>query len=142
MFTPKQQEEIKKLKEAGVSILGISKQLNISRNTVYKYIKATDGQRVGKDGRHLGFKGYLVDNEQLIMQRFLMLEGNCVDLAREIQEDCPYQICLRTLQDFCRPYRSQVVKKPRKPRKKISNRKRSLTEIVDSSKYVPVIPEF
>ena len=142
MFTPKQQEEIKKLKEAGVSILGISKRLNISRNTVYKYIKATDSQRVGKDGRHLGFKGYLVDNEQQIMKRFLRLEGNCVDLAREIQEDCPYQICLRTLQDFCRPYRSQVVKKPRKPRKKISNRKRSLTEIVDSSKYVPVIPDF
>ena len=45
MFTPKQQEEIKKLKEAGVSILGISKQLNISRNTVYKYINAEGGQR-------------------------------------------------------------------------------------------------
>ena len=142
MFTPKQQEEIKKLKEAGVSILGISKQLNISRNTVYKYINAEGGQRIGKDGRHLGFKGYLLDNEQQIVKRFLKLGGNCVDLAKDIQNDCPYQICLRTLQELCRKYRHQAVKKNRKQRLKKPHRKRSLTEIVDNNKFVPAVPEF
>ena len=142
MFTPKQQEEIKKLKEAGVSILGISKKLNISRNTVYKYINAPSGEHIGKDGRHLGFKGYLLDNEQQIVKRFLKLEGNCVNLAKDIQNDCPYQICLRTLQEFCRQYRHQVIKKPKKSKNKKPYRKRSLSEIVDNSKFVPVIPEF
>ena len=103
MFDSIFQNQIYELSKQGHSIRAIARKLEISRQSVRKYIK---GFQVPK--AQDSFNNYLKINKETIKNQFFEMNGHCVPLLMKIQETYDGNANLRGLQIFCKQFRKEL----------------------------------
>lgn len=103
MFDSIFQNQIYELFKQGHSIRAIARKLEISRQSVRKYIK---GFQVPK--AQDSFNNYLKINKETIKNQFFEMNGHCVPLLMKIQETYDGNANLRGLQIFCKQFRKEL----------------------------------
>jgi predicted transcriptional regulator len=100
MFDSIFQNQIYELSKQGRSIRAIAKKLEISRQSVRKYIK-----NFQKPKPQDSFRNYLKINKETIKKVFFKMNGHCVPLLKKITETYKCKANLRALQIFCKQYK-------------------------------------
>jgi transposase len=103
MFDSIFQNQIYELSKQGHSIRAIAKKLEISRQSVRKYIKGFQ-----KPKPQDSFRNYLKNNKETIKKLFFEMNGHCVPLLRKITETYNGKANLRGLQIFCKQFRKEL----------------------------------
>ena len=103
MFDSIFQNQIYELSKQGQSIRGIARKLEISRQSVRKYIKGFQNPKAQDS-----FKNYLKINKETIKKLFFEMNGHCVPLLRKISESYKGNVNLRGLQIFCKQFRKEL----------------------------------
>ena len=103
MFDSIFQNQIYELSKQGHSIRAIAKKLEISRQSVRKYIKGFQ-----KTKPQDSFRNYLKNNKETIKKLFFEMNGHCVPLLRIITETYKGKANLRGLQIFCKQFRKEL----------------------------------
>ena len=90
----------------GLKIREISRFLGISRNTVKKYLRSKDQEKM--DLGHRKRESKLQQYEPIIKALFFSSRGNCEVVRRLLAQEHKLEVAGRTLRRFCRDYRKQL----------------------------------
>lgn len=87
----------------GLKIREISRFLGISRNTVKKYLRSKDQEKIDSGNRKRESK--LQKYEPIIKALFFSSRGNCEVVRQLLAQEHKLEVAGRTLRHFCRGYR-------------------------------------
>lgn len=112
MLDINQRKRIRAMADAGIAVKKIARTLEISRNTVRRWIRNQENasKRFGK------CQAFLQEHSEEIREQFISCEGHCVPLQRQIQEKFGTDVGLRTLQRFCKTFRHELKENPARTR--------------------------
>ena len=105
MFDSVLQNQIYEFSIQGLSIRAIAKKLEISRQSVRKYM---EGSQKPKALVQDSFNNYLKINSEKIKTLFFEMNGHCVPLLRKLKESYDGSANLRGLQIFCQQFRNEL----------------------------------